>query len=177
MTITGTDFLAPDLAALLTAASPLASTSPCGRPRRRVFPGHPAQVAHARRFVQRTIAQRTVAPHHPAADAALLTSELATNAVQHTASGAGGTFEIVIWQRPATVRIAVIDAGAPSIPAPRAAGDPPSSGGPPTCGGPPSSSDLPASGRGLALVEALARQWGQHGNRHGRAVWFELDAS
>jgi len=69
MTITGTDFLAPDLTALLT------STAPATRPRRRIFPGDPAQVAHARRFVQRTLA-----PHGPAADAALLAGELATNA-------------------------------------------------------------------------------------------------
>ena len=168
MTISGTDFLDPDLAALLTSTSPPASTPPLasasrsGRPRRRVFPGHPAQVAHARRF-----AQRTLAPHELAADAALLTSELATNAIQHTASGEGGTFEVVIWQRPATVRVAVINAGAPSIPAPRSAGDPDDLG---------DLGDLASSGRGLALVDALARQWGQHGNRHRRAVWFELDA-
>jgi len=146
MTITGTDFLAPDLAALLT------STAPATRPRRRVFPGDPAQVAHARRFVQRTLA-----PHGLAADAALLTSELATNAVQHTVTGQGGTFEIIICQRPATVRIAVIDAGSPTIPAPLPQGG------------------LNPSGRGLALVDALSRQWGQQGNRHSRAVWFELD--
>lgn len=146
MTINGTDFLAPDLAALL------AGTTLADRPRRRVFPGHPAQVAHARRFVQRTLAA-----HGPAADAALLTSELATNAIQHTATGQGGTFEIIICQRPATVRIAVIDAGSPAIPAPAPHGH------------------LNDSGRGLALVDALARQWGQQGNRHARAVWFELD--
>jgi anti-sigma regulatory factor (Ser/Thr protein kinase) len=161
MTASGTDVLAPDLAAWLATSSPPPGT-PSGRPRRRVFPGHPAQVAHARRFVQRTIG-----PHHLAADAALLTSELATNAIQHSASGQGGTFEIVIWQRPATVRVAVIDAGAPSIPAPRSVGDP---------GDLRDLGDLAASGRGLALVDALARQWGQHGNRHRRAVWFELDA-
>ena len=133
MTISGTDFLAPDLPTLLTS-------TPATRPRRRVFPGDPAQVAHARRFVQRTLA-----PHGPAADAALLTSELATNAIRHTATGQGGTFEIIICQRPATVRIAVIDAGSPTIPAPLPPGD------------------LASSGRGLALVDALARQWGQHG--------------
>ena len=145
MTISGTDFLAADLPALLT------NTALASRPKRRVFPGDPAQVAHARRFVQRTLA-----PHGPVADAALLTSELATNAIRHTATGQGGTFEIIICQRPATVRIAVVGAGSPAIPAPLRPGD------------------LASSGRGLALVDALARQWGQHGNRHSRAVWFEL---
>jgi anti-sigma regulatory factor (Ser/Thr protein kinase) len=144
MTLTGTDFLLPDPAALL------AGTTAAARPRRRVFPGHPAQVAQARRFVQRTLAA-----HGPTADAALLTSELATNAIQHTASGQDGTFEVVIYQRPATVRIAVINAGSPSIPAATASG-------------------LNDSGRGLALVDALARQWGQQGNRHARVVWFDL---
>ena len=151
MTFNGTDFLTADLAALLTSTG-FTSTGAASRPRRRVFRGDPAQVAHARRFVQRTLA-----PHGPAADAALLTSELATNAVQHTATGQGGTFEIIICQHLGTVRIAVIDAGSPTVPAPL----------------PPD--DLNSSGRGLALVDALARQWGQRSSRHSRAVWFELD--
>jgi serine/threonine-protein kinase RsbW len=146
MTINGTDFLAPELAALL------ANTSRNARPRHRVFPGDPGQVAHARRFVHRALAV-----HGPAEDAALLTSELATNAIQHTASGEGGTFEVIICKYPRTVRIAVVDAGSPSVPTLVPPGR------------------LNASGRGLALVEALARQWGHQGNQRGRAVWFELD--
>jgi anti-sigma regulatory factor (Ser/Thr protein kinase) len=144
MTIDGTDFLASNLATLLASTTPV-------RPRRRIFTGHPAQVACARQFVRRTL------PAFPgAADAALLTSELAANAIQHTASGST-TFEVVICHWPATARIAVIDAGAPTVPAPANPGS------------------LDASGRGLALVEALARQWGHQGNRRGRAVWFEID--
>ena len=146
MTINGTDFLDPGLAALLDGRAD------GGRPRRRVFPGDPAQVAPARRFVRRALAG-----HRAAADAALLTSELATNAICHTASGRGGTFEIVVIRHPAIVRIAVIDAGAPTVPALAAAGS------------------LDASGRGLTLVDALAWRWGHHGNRHGRTVWFELE--
>jgi len=146
MTINGTDFLDPGLAVLL------ASTADSTRPRRRVFPGHPAQVAHARRFVRRALAG-----HRAAEDAALLTSELATNAVCHTATGQGDTFEIVIFRHPAIVRIAVIDAGATTVPTL------------------PTPGSLNASGRGLSLVEALARRWGHHGNQHGRTVWFELE--
>jgi len=41
----------------------------------------------------------------------------ATNAICHTASGQGGTFEIVVIRHPAIVRIAVIDAGVPTVPA------------------------------------------------------------
>ena len=160
MTINGTDFLAPDLAALLDRMDRAACTTAVTtagtalRARRRVFPGHPAQVAQARRFVQRTLA-----PDGPAADAALLTSELATNAVRHTASGQGGTFEIIICQGRATVRIAVADAGSPTVPAPVSPGT------------------LASSGRGLALVDALASRWGQHTGPQGRTVWFELPAS
>jgi anti-sigma regulatory factor (Ser/Thr protein kinase) len=144
MTINGTDFLAPDLAALL--AGPARA-----RPRRRVFPGHPAQVGCARQFVRRILATSPAAD-----DAALLTSELAANAIQHTASN-GTTFQVVVCHRPTTARIAVIDAGAPTVPTPAR------------------SSSLDVSGRGLALVEALAAQWGHQGNRHGRVVWFDID--
>jgi len=146
MTTPGTDLFAPEIAALL------ATTDPGAQPRCRVFPGHPSQVAHARRFVRRALAADDVAE-----DAALLTSELAANAIQHTATGHGGTFNIIICRRPETVRIAVIDQGSPSVPSLIPAGR------------------LNASGRGLALVEALARQWGHQVTRHGRAVWFELE--
>ena len=81
----------------------------------------------------------------------------ATNAICHTASGQGGTFEIVVIRHPAIVRIAVIDAGAPTVPALAAPGS------------------LDASGRGLTLVHALAWRWGHHGNWCGRTVWFELE--
>lgn len=145
MTIEGTDFVPPELAVLLAGATQDT------RPRRRVFPGDPGQVAHARRFVRRALAA-----HGPAEDAVLLASELVTNAIQHTASGQGGTFEIVIWPGPDAVRVAVFDAGSPSVPTLVPAGR------------------LDATGRGLALVEALARQWGHQGNQRGRAVWFDI---
>ncbi len=162
MTINGTDFLAPDLAALLertdSAASTTAVTSAGAalRARRRVFPGHPAQVAHARRFVQRSLA-----PDGPAADAALLTSELATNAVWHTASGQGGTFEVIIWQCPSpsasrrrrrfSVHPCTCLASRPDLIRPRA---------------------RPRRRPGLPMGPAHrpARQ-------NGRTVWFELPAS
>jgi anti-sigma regulatory factor (Ser/Thr protein kinase) len=147
MPTTSADFLTGALAALLT------SPGPADRPRRRIFPGEPTQAGHARRFVQQALAT-----HGAATDAALLTSELATNAIQHTATGQGGTFEVIVCQRPATIRIAVLDGGSLAIPT--ATHD----------------QRLHTSGRGLSLVDALARQWGQQGNQHGRAVWFELNA-
>jgi anti-sigma regulatory factor (Ser/Thr protein kinase) len=119
---------------------------------RRVFPGDTSQLAFVRRFV----ASCLVRPG-PAEDAVLLVTELAANAIQHTASGRGGTFEVVVCQHPETAMISVTDGGAPSPPAPEA----------------PSEASL--SGRGLAIVRALARDWGHYGGPLGRTVWFELD--
>ena len=62
-------------------------------PRRRVFPGHPDQVRQARRFVARAL------DGCPAADDAVLgVSELASNAIQHTRSGKGGRFQVLVWR-------------------------------------------------------------------------------
>ena len=66
------------------------------RPIRRVFPGQEDQVRCARDFVRRIIG-----PDCPMLDeAVLLTSELCTNALQHTGSGAGGTFEVTVLRGP-----------------------------------------------------------------------------
>lgn len=119
---------------------------------RRVFPGDTGQLTFVRRFVRSCLARPG-----PAEYAVLLITELAANAIQHTASGRGGTFEVVVCQHVATIRISVTDGGAPSPPAP----------------GPPSEASL--SGRGLAIVRALARDWGHYGGPLGRTVWFELD--
>ena len=119
---------------------------------RRVFPGDTGQLTLVRRFVRSCLARPG-----PAEDAVLLTTELAANAIQHTASGRGGTFEVVVCQHVATTRISVTDGGGPGPPAP----------------GLPSEASL--SGRGLAIVCALARDWGHYGGPLGRTVWFDLD--
>ena len=83
-------------------------------PRRRVFPGRPDQVRQARRFVARAL------DGCPAADDAVLgVSELASNAVQHSRSGQGGRFQVLVWRGRASACIAVIDDGARCGPAPR----------------------------------------------------------
>ena len=58
------------------------STDTVRRPARRRFPGLPSQIAYARRFVARQLA---ASPE--LTTATLLTSELATNAITHSASG------------------------------------------------------------------------------------------
>jgi hypothetical protein len=54
------------------------------------------------------------------------------------------------------VRVAVTDAGSSATPAV-------------TC-----ALGCETSGRGLALLEVLAKRWGYHGDRNGRTVWFEF---
>lgn len=88
--------------------------------------------------------------------AVLLTSEVVTNALAHTPSGDGGTFEVVVWRSARTACVAVLDGGAAGAPA---AGHP----------GPDAE-----TGRGLALVASLAVRWGHEGGPAGRAVWFLL---
>jgi serine/threonine-protein kinase RsbW len=126
-------------------------------PRRRVFPGRPDQVAQARRFVARAL------DGCPAADDAVLcVSELASNALQHTRSGQGGRFQVLVWRGRVSACVAVIDDGARRTPAPRAH-DP---------------GDLAESGHGLHVVAGLAAAWGHQdlapGGLPGRAVWFHL---
>jgi anti-sigma regulatory factor (Ser/Thr protein kinase) len=83
----------------------------------------------------------------------LLTSELVGNVVRHV----GSPMTVRIYHDASTVRVEVDD----------------------------DSTDLPVlaqrgalseRGRGLALVNALAADWGTRGADHGKTVWFELDA-
>lgn len=87
----------------------------------------------------------------------LLVSELSANAVLHTATGEGGTFEISVLPGPGpcSVPIEVRDDGSDHAPAlsPVEA--------------------LAETGRGLGLVELLAERWGCGGDGDGRTVFFE----
>ena len=122
------------------------------RPLRRVFPGRDSQVALARDFVR-----RAAGPDCPLLDEAiLLTSELCTNALQHTASGAGGSFEVTVFRQPGALTVEVHDEGADSEPAIW------------------SPAEMSERGRGLEIVGLIADHWGQRGDRSGRAVFFEL---
>ena len=121
-------------------------------PRARTFAGLPEEIHNVRDFVGQLLAGCPVAD-----GVVLLASELATNAVRHTASGANGTFCILVQAVDGRVRVEVHDMGSVAAPA--------------VC-----RSDSPEeSGRGLALVEAIADRWGFHGSQFGRVVWFEMD--
>ena len=121
------------------------------RPRRRSFAGRPDQVACARDFVRRMVGRCPVID-----EAVLLVSELATNALVHTASGSGGRFDVTVLGGETSLMVAVTDNGSDKVPSPSAL------------------SPEAEAGRGLGLVESIAERWGHCGGRHGRTVWFEI---
>jgi DNA-binding NarL/FixJ family response regulator len=111
----------------------------------------PASARAARRFVRDALAGADSEDLEETVT--LLVSELVTNAVIH----GGGDVEVLVRLLPASVRVEVMDASA-TAPVPRAA------------------ADEDTSGRGLALVESLARRWGVDPVAGGgKTVWFEVD--
>jgi anti-sigma regulatory factor (Ser/Thr protein kinase) len=103
----------------------------------------------ARRFVTDTL--RPLVGTVLADDAAVVASELATNAVVH----ARGGFSVTVSWSAAAVRISVRDTGAMPLPA---AGSP----------------LAPTAGHGLGLVESLASRWAAEPAESGKTVWAEL---
>ncbi|MDA8369673.1 MAG: ATP-binding protein [Nocardiopsaceae bacterium] len=107
----------------------------------RCFAGRPEHVKEARDWIQQVLATANV-PDERGATAALLVSELCTNSIRHTATGQGGTFTVVLTILARWVYIEVEDGPSATVPhlAPTA---------------------LEAEqGRGLALVDAFADDWG-----------------
>ncbi|MGN5379211.1 ATP-binding protein [Streptomyces lasalocidi] len=122
---------------------------------RRTFPGDPQELRAARNWI------RTTLDGHPHSEnAALIVTELGTNALMHTASGdAAGTFRVAVTVSELTITIAVTDSGhtktAPGVQHP----------------------PLNAThGRGLGMVAALADSVMVQGNESGRTVTAELFA-
>lgn len=110
-----------------------------------VTPAVPA----ARRFVTSTL--RHWGAEDAVDDAALIASELATNAVGH----AGSAFRLAVTRDDGAVRITVEDA-APLPPRPRDA------------------APTDFNGRGLALIAEVAERWGHQPVSGGKVVWAEL---
>jgi anti-sigma regulatory factor (Ser/Thr protein kinase) len=102
----------------------------------------------ARQFVQRTLADRAV-PSRP--DVMLMVSELVTNAVVHAVE----PIEVAVDVNDESIRIEVRDG---SHDPPRLRHPAPGDGG----------------GRGLLLVNQLARSWGSDDLPSGKLVWFEV---
>jgi anti-sigma regulatory factor (Ser/Thr protein kinase) len=114
---------------------------------------HPAAVGEARRFLRRALSDAGV--DEEVVDVVLLlASEVITNAVIHARSSS----EIRVMRLPAAVRVEVADTSK-ALPERRVF-------------------DFEsASGRGLAIVDAVAARWGVEAiPGDGKFVWFEVAA-
>ena len=85
-------------------------------------------------------------------DAVLLTSELVTNAIAHTASGKGGKVLVTVYRDDTRARVEVHDDGSDQAPVVQALGE------------------ARESGFGLGLVALMADRWGHCGGR-GLSAW------
>ena len=119
-----------------------------------ILPGIPASVPVARSRVRAALGFHGLGQY--ADDAAIITSELVTNAVQHAAGNDTETIEVTLARR-----------------------DPSSGGrrrvGPLTRG--PIKRDTPPGGeqgRGLQIVEALSAHWGWHQQDGGKTIFAVL---
>jgi Histidine kinase-like ATPase domain len=88
----------------------------------------------------------------------LLVSEVATNCVQHAHADARSRIDIAVSRPPGAVRVELSTEGAPFERPPGNPQEPPAS---------------EAHGRGLLIVDSLARAWGA-GPDVANHVWFEL---
>ena len=108
--------------------------------------------------VARTFVGGVLGPGHPCGDAAvLLVSELFSNSLRHSGSGApGGMVAVTVTAGGGLVRVEVTDQSGPGVPE--------------LC----PADDSGEGGRGLRLVAGLAARWGWR-RCDGRTVtWFEL---
>jgi anti-sigma regulatory factor (Ser/Thr protein kinase) len=111
----------------------------------------PQSARAARRFVEELL--REWHREHVSDLVTLLTSELVTNAVTHARS----SLDLEVDCLRDAVRVCVHDRGE-GVPVRRHV------------------SIEATSGRGLALVDTLARRWGVDPGSPGKAVWFEVSA-
>ena len=119
----------------------------------------PASAGEVRRQLGADLADAGLSPA-AIGDATLVVSELVGNAVRYATPLPGGVLEVSWTIDPDCVRLRVSDGGGPSIPARHDAGP----------------EDV--HGRGLAIVAALARDWGVEQSRNGSGpastVWVDL---
>ncbi|RCV50660.1 ATP-binding protein [Marinitenerispora sediminis] len=136
----------------------LAPRPPLPRRHSKRFAGHPDNVKPARAWLAALLAGSAV-PRQTAADAVLLLSELATNAIKHTLSGdADGTFRVHLHHAPGRLRVEVHDDGTGHDPYRlRVVTDPDAE-----------------NGRGLLLVHHIADAWGSLPPGIGPGSYFEL---
>ena len=117
-----------------------------------VLPCEPRSASAARRFAMRTLHQWNSEDEGDVVE--LLLSEVVTNALLHTSS----PVEVCLVRDFQGIRVAVAD-GSPALPSQR------------------HWADDASTGRGLALVEALASGWGVELVDGGKVVWFTVGAA
>lgn len=126
--------------------------------RRRIWeltcPGLPEEVGRVRRWTRDVLGDSRCAE-----EAALIVSELSTNALLHSASGtASGSMRISLFRTSGSVVLAVTDVGGGATKPHEVA-----------------AADGDAHGRGLTLVSALGRRMEVSGDDEGYTVMVELD--
>jgi anti-sigma regulatory factor (Ser/Thr protein kinase) len=110
------------------------------------LPPEPRSARSARRFLEDVVGDAQLLEI-----AALLVSELVTNAILHARTN----IQVTVDQADGVLRVEVSDES-PAMPSRRDYGD------------------EATTGRGLGLVSALASDWGTTVNGHGKVIWFEL---
>lgn len=118
---------------------------------RTALPRDPRSAAAARATVRDALRGWTI-ENDAIDEVALLVSELVTNAILHGQEDV----EVAVRLLPDAVRVEVADSGRVL---------------------PLRSTDADESGRGLAIVEALAHRWGVEPRPEGKVVWFEVPRS
>ncbi|WP_106435754.1 ATP-binding protein [Streptomyces davaonensis] len=121
------------------------------------IPASPAQAAHVRRLVAEHLRRLPSAAGH-LDDVVLATDELFTNAVRHASTGPDDTIILTIDCRESELRVTIADRS-PAQPRMH------------------TSDEAAESGRGLAIVAALADDWGiapADPGTPGKRVWFAL---
>jgi anti-sigma regulatory factor (Ser/Thr protein kinase) len=136
---------------VLAAAPPVAcGAAAAGVRELRVFPGDARQLGVLRKWIAGLLPAGPVRD-----DVAIVATELGSNAIRHSASGCGGTFEVELAFTATAIRVAVADGGGPGRPRVIAEAD-------------------GEYGRGLLLVAGLAECLGADGGPGGRVVWAQI---
>jgi anti-sigma regulatory factor (Ser/Thr protein kinase) len=130
---------------------------PVQAPLLRVLPGTPESAAAARSMTRQLLGEG-----HPAAETVqLLVSELVTNAIVHSNSGApGGTVTLALCPGRDGILVQVRDDGGPSEPCLSGVAAEDGAGA--------------EHGYGLLLVDALAERWGTISSPDGRITWCRI---